>query len=161
MTQFLRCSKIFRYENSDLQRLLFCLLSGSLIGALCVGLSDYAVSVPRAGWSSASPPYFSYARCALFPILLFTALVLRRKLLFWVLFFLKGAAAAYTVCYLAAIRSAAIGVCFFDTVLVLPFWFYLGAVWLNQTESTRPAGFLLIPALFPAFFCAILRDQIF
>lgn len=162
MTQSLLHRRIFRYENADLQQLLLCLLSGSLTGALCFRLAVQAAELPRAGWSCASPLFSSFARCALFPMLLFTALILRRKLLFWVLFFLKGAAAAYAICFLATAQGSLLHSCFLETVLVLPFWFYLGAVWIGQIGSERPAGgCLLIPALFLAFVCAILRDLIF
>ena len=160
MTQFWRRSHVLRYDRADLLGVLLALLLGSAFGALCASFSDAVTGLAPAAALPQPGLLRAWLRCALFPVLLSAALSLRSKALFWLLYFAKGAAAAFTLWALLCSGGLPLLPLLSDTVFLLPFWILLGAVWVGQTDAGAQSLSLLLPALLLALLAASLRDLI-
>lgn len=100
MAHFVHASAVFSEHRASCLRLLAALLVGSVVGALCARLQSAAFSVPA--FTLRQFDFFpSLLRAMLFPGLLVVAFLLRRRFLFYVLFFSKGFFLAYVLCAFA------------------------------------------------------------
>ena len=160
MTQFRRRFQLLRYDRADLLGVLLALLLGSAFGALCASFSDAVTGLASAGAFPQPGLLRAWLRCALFPVLLSAALCLRCRLLFWLLYFAKGAAAAFTLWALLCSCGLPLLPLLSDTVFLLPFWILLGAVWVGQIGTGPQSLSLLLPALLLVLLAASLRDLI-
>lgn len=159
MTQFKRLLARQPYLLSD-QRLMLCaLILGSLAGALWASLAPAPVSAPDAT-APAGSLLLIWLRCALFPCLLAGSMVFGNGSGIPVLFFLKGAFTAFTICAYAVQLPKLAGLLptlLLETVLPLPWLLWLGAVWYRQAKLGQARLLLLIPALLLSLFLAVLK----
>ena len=100
MAHLLQVLSSFRVPRRESFQLLASLLIGSLFGALCAKTQTVAFSVPRLGLEQASE-FSILFRAFVFPCFLAVPVLLRRKALFYVLFFLKGFFVSFTLCVFA------------------------------------------------------------
>lgn len=146
------------------QMLLFSLLLGSLAGALCSTFYEGVTELPIGGLARVSL-FRMWLRSALFPTLMAAALISRKKTLFPLLFFIKGAAVVYTLCVFSASASsqlpAILPTLILESVMPLPFMLWLGGVWADQAEHGRQEIWLLPVALVLTFFAVFLKILLF
>ncbi|MBR6119824.1 MAG: hypothetical protein IKQ04_05845 [Oscillospiraceae bacterium] len=161
MAKILSASRYFRDAEPQQRQILFCLLTGSLAGALGAALfgPDSGVCL---GTQPRLPSWFGiFFHIALFPLLLSAAYLLGRGNLIRALFFLRGAVLAGCFCALSAGACFRWLLCFLDTALLLPFWISLGAVWCRGAAEAKSETWLLLPALLLAAAAACLKSLLF
>jgi hypothetical protein len=93
----------------------------------------------------------TWFRMGTMPCLMAAALLLRKRSLFFALFFLKGMAAAFSLCliFLAGygLFSIPVSTFFFESTLPLPILFAVGSVWSGRAEQVTAELWLLAPVL--------------
>lgn len=152
-TQLQRLDHRLRYDRRDLQTILVCALVGSMTGAFCTGFSGYSIRVQGVYTALGSLP-LSALRLSLFPVLTTAAMLLRSRRMLRLLFFGKSFAVAFVLCIAAAsgvgpLRSLFPGL-LLETLLPLPGFFLLGALWYGQTRNGPQLLWPLLPVLLPA-----------
>lgn len=159
MAHFIHSLPTFQPNRNDCPRLLLSLMFGSLLGAVCARLqtasvSDLVFGVAQSFWIPI------WLRASLFPCLLAVSFLLRRRFLFYVLFFLKGTFVSFTLSIFALYGVeqllSFLPVFLFQTMLPLPIQFYSASIWLQDGEDFRKL-FLLAPMLFLALFGALIQ----
>ena len=159
MARFLHFSSAFQSNRKDCYQLLAFLLIGALFGALVASLQPVTVFVFDfdAIQTSWIPIWF---RSSLFPCLLAVSFLLRRKALFFLLFFLKGAFVSFTLCILSrfGLNLLLSNLSFFliQTVLPLSIQLYVSSIWLRFEQNNASALFLLVPMILAAFLGALI-----
>ena len=160
MAQFLHVSWTFHANRQALYRLLTDMLIGSLCGALCAKLHAPGLSAVDFGMKQTSW-ILIWLRSALFPCLMAVSFLLRRRYLFSILFFLKGAFAAYCLCAFALFGADrllfALPALAFQSLLPLPLYFYAASVWLGEEDSSGRPLFFLAPMLLISLLGALIQ----
>ena len=127
------------------------MLVGSLFGAFCACLQNRGLQPFQTGPQGNGDLLQILLRCARFPALLTAALLLRRRFLFYFLFFLKGALISFVLCTLAvsgiADYPAILFRVFCECVVPLPALLYLGSAWSSEPDCPRPDLWPLFSAL--------------
>ena len=161
MARFRYTGRYLRDVEREQRQLVFCLMLGSLLGALCAGLPGEAFSLTLQAQPQPPNWFRTFFHIALFPLLLSAALLLGRGPLIRLLFVLKGAAIAFSFCSICA-QSAFRWLPFFlDAALVLPFWIPLGALWCRRAADPKSCLLLLPPALLLAALIACIQVLLF
>lgn len=143
------------------QKILLCLLFGTLFGAVAASLHSGSLSAARLALPGRVSVLGTWFRVSLFPVLLTASFLLRRKAAIRLLFFLKSAADAYTLVSVAGsgreLLSALLPGFLLETLLPLPFLILTGAHWSRQTEGGKTDEWLLAPLLAIALLSAFLE----
>ena len=160
-TQLRRFDLRLRYDRKNLQTIFLCALVGSLTGALCARLAGCAILEGDGCPAARGSLPLSVLRLSLFPLMMTAALLLRRKWLFRLLFIGKGFAASYVLCVAAAsgagpLREILPGL-LLETLLPLPGFFLLGALWYGQTREGAQRLWPLAPAFLPVLLGLLLE----
>ena len=165
MTHYRRVLRLLRSHKSEEQIIFLCLLTGSIAGALSAALGQAEVSGATAASIRQVSDLQLWLRSALFPLLMAAALIWKSGFLLRLLFMLKGAVIALTVCAFSASGAAALAALFpillFEAVLPLPMLLAVGAAWLEQTETGKTELWLLIPLLALIFLLILLETILF
>lgn len=138
------------YSRRTLQRLTIWLLYGSMFGACCAKLRaelfGILISAPVAEFSLLR----ACLRTSLFPLLLYLVMLLERRSLYSLLFFIRGVCIGYVLCALAACGGARLldwlPIIGPGTLLPLPLLLWTASVW-SEPERSSGASWLLIPTL--------------
>lgn len=161
MARFLLVSGAFRENRSNCARLLFFLLAGSLAGALwsklCWGETAFLAS------NASAPGRASMTlRALLFPCLMVVSYLIGRRFLFYVLFFMKGALCAFTLCLLCAQNviqlSGAVWALLLQSLLSLPAQLLTGSLWLEAREAEGLRLLLFVPMTLFALLGVLLQS---
>ena len=140
----------FRTHRREGFQLLTSLLIGSLFGALCAKTQTAAFFLP--GHNLAQTSVISILlRSVLFPSLLVVSFLLRRRVLFFVLFFLKGFFVSLTLCAFASqgldLLLPVLLTIVIQSLLSLPAQFFAVVVWLQNGDQYREKHLLFAPML--------------
>lgn len=163
MTQSHPWSREYCYDRRDLQIIVLCALVGSMTGALYAGRAFGPLSALSLGGTQTF--LLSALRLSLLPLLMAAALLLKSRLLFWLLFFGKGFSVS-CVLWIASSSGAATLLCLLprlllETILPLPAFFLLGAVWYGQTRVGRFSLPPILPALLSVLTGLLLEGLLF
>ncbi len=150
MAHFLLASGFFWSERSHCFRLLFFLLMGSVLGALCAKMQGVGFSFSEQ--EAFRPGVVSVLlRAFLFPCLMVVSYLIGRSFLFDLLFFGKGAFVAYPLCVCCVWNlpqlSSVLPALLFQTLLPLPVQFLCGSVWMAKEPKRRSSWLLLLPMM--------------
>lgn len=135
-------------------------MTGALYARACSGMiSVELISNARQSF------HLSVLRLSLLPVLMAAALFLQNKSLFWLLFFWKGFAVSTLLCIAAASGTAALSCLLprllLETLLPLPAFFLLGAVWYGETGAEQWSLWPILPALLSVLTGLILERLLF
>lgn len=165
MTHCQRILRLLRSHKREEQILFLCLLTGSLAGALSAQLCQAELSGATVASIGKVSDLQLWLRGALFPLLMAAALIWKSGFLLRLLFVLKGAVIALTVCAFSAAGAAALAALFpillFEAILPLPMLLTVGSVWLEQTEAGKTELWLLIPLLALIFLLILFETILF
>lgn len=160
MTQLQRSFRKLRFDRAACRLLLLCLLSGAVLGAFLSRLQAAALT----GWEPEGLlrelSRVSFLRrwflASVFPLLMSLALVLGRRWLLALLFFLRGALVSCLLCGLTAAGGGTCLIALFPMLLLrvglpMPVFLFAGSVWMEEISEPEPKLWLLIPMLAAAF----------
>ena len=152
------------YDRRDLQTVVLCALVGSLTGALYARASSASIS-GELFFCVRQPVLLSALRLSLFPVLMAAALLLQSRALFWLLFFGKGFAVSCLLCIAASFGAGPLSCLLpgllLETLLPLPAFFLLGAVWYGETGAGRWSLRPILPALLSVLAGLLLERLLF
>ena len=163
MAQFLHGSTVLQSNRRDCYRLMTFLLLGALLGSLTARFQFRTISCFRFE-ARQSAWILIWFRSSLFSCLLAVSFLLRRSILFDLLFFLKGAFVSFILCVFSHCGVnqlfPSLPPLVLQSVLPLPLQFHVASIWLRDAQRNAAGLVLLAPLLLLALLGALISTSL-